>query len=316
MRYLDAACGDHKIIWELNRHQHWLTLGRAYWLTGQPKYRQRCVEELESWLAANPPLTGINWASMLELALRSLSWLWALHFFAAGGDGRPIRHGSSICCSHSTASSGMSNVIFPCTSAPTHTCSAKRSPCTSSAVPLPELAASGRRESIGRALLVREIDRQIASDGGHCERSTHYHRYTLDFYLLALAVARITGDPVAADFERAATRLARAARLLADDEGRLPHIGDDDGGTLMPLTGRAPDDIRGSLAVASALTRDGELYPGATPEEAVWMLAHPALAPHDQQAAAPSRRPAFPPIGCAARYRVLRVAQRQPAIIW
>jgi hypothetical protein len=85
VRYLDAACGDHKIIWELNRHQHWLTLGRACWLTGQPKYRQRCVEELTSWLAANPPLTGINWTSVLELAMRSLSWLWALHFFAAGG---------------------------------------------------------------------------------------------------------------------------------------------------------------------------------------------------------------------------------------
>ena len=26
-RYLDASCGDHKIIWELNRHQHWLVLG-------------------------------------------------------------------------------------------------------------------------------------------------------------------------------------------------------------------------------------------------------------------------------------------------
>ena len=25
--YLDPECGDHKIIWELNRHQHWLVLG-------------------------------------------------------------------------------------------------------------------------------------------------------------------------------------------------------------------------------------------------------------------------------------------------
>ena len=29
----------------------------------------------------NPPLTGINWASMLELGLRSSSWIWALHLF-------------------------------------------------------------------------------------------------------------------------------------------------------------------------------------------------------------------------------------------
>src|SRR5262245_3486549 len=43
--FLDSVCGDHKIIWELNRHQHWLTLGRAYWLTGDVKYRERFVTE-------------------------------------------------------------------------------------------------------------------------------------------------------------------------------------------------------------------------------------------------------------------------------
>ena len=67
--YLDPACGDHKVIWELNRHQHWLALGRAFWLTGDARYRDAFVAELASWLDANPPLTGINWASMLELAL-------------------------------------------------------------------------------------------------------------------------------------------------------------------------------------------------------------------------------------------------------
>jgi hypothetical protein len=27
--YLDPQHGDHKVVWELNRHQHWLGLGRA-----------------------------------------------------------------------------------------------------------------------------------------------------------------------------------------------------------------------------------------------------------------------------------------------
>ncbi|MEI4926994.1 hypothetical protein Q8G50_31255, partial [Klebsiella pneumoniae] len=37
------------------------------------------------------PLVGINWASMLELGFRSLSWLWALNFFvdAKGNDRAP-----------------------------------------------------------------------------------------------------------------------------------------------------------------------------------------------------------------------------------
>src|SRR5204862_6573295 len=116
-----------------------------------------------------------------------------------------------------------------------------------------------------------EIDRQIARDGGHCERSTHYHHYTLDFYLFALAIARLTGDPAAADFEHAASRLASAARLLADDSGRFPHIGDDDGGALRPMTGREPDDARDSLAIAAALLNQPQLQIGTAPEEVLWV---------------------------------------------
>src|SRR5262245_9377353 len=37
--FLDPRYGDHKIIWELNRHQHWLALGRAYWLSDDERYR-------------------------------------------------------------------------------------------------------------------------------------------------------------------------------------------------------------------------------------------------------------------------------------
>ena len=44
----------------------------------------RCV--LERVDGQQPAQTGVNWASMLELSLRSISWLWALHFFA----GNPV----------------------------------------------------------------------------------------------------------------------------------------------------------------------------------------------------------------------------------
>lgn len=276
VRYLDSACGDHKIIWELNRHQHWLALGRAYWLTGDPRYRGLAIAELEQWMAANPPLTGINWASMLELGFRSISWLWAIHFFAepAADDRSPwlvdllvgldrqldhVEHNLSYYFSPNTHLLGEALALYVCGRA------------------LPYLAASERRAATGRRILLDEISRQIGSDGGHCERSTHYHRYTLDFYLLALVVARITRDDASQAFERAVERLGFAARLLADDLGRLPHLGDDDGGALFPLTGRRVDDIRDSLAAAAALTGRTDLRIGRVPEEPYWLLAHPAF---------------------------------------
>jgi hypothetical protein len=274
--FLDPKTGDHKIIWELNRHQQFLALGQAYWLTGARKYRDRFISDLTSWLAANPPLDGVNYASMLELALRSLSWLWALHFFADDvlDEGRPwiidllvgmdrqlthVEQNLSYYFSPNTHLLGEALALYVCGRA------------------LPELRASRRRQATGRRILLDEIARQIGADGVHRERSTHYHRYTLDFYLMALAVARITGDDAAVEFERAAARLALAARLLTDDRGRVPHIGDDDGGRLTPLGERPVDDLRDTLAVASALVDREDLAIGRPPEEALWWLGHPAL---------------------------------------
>jgi hypothetical protein len=83
LNYLDATvAGDKKITWELNRHQYFLTLGRAYWLAGDERYAQTFVSHVTSWMDQNPPKLGINWASSLEVAFRSISWLWALQFFA------------------------------------------------------------------------------------------------------------------------------------------------------------------------------------------------------------------------------------------
>jgi hypothetical protein len=282
--YLDPACGDHKIIWELNRHQHWLTLGRAFWLTGEARYRDRFMAELTSWIGTNPPLVGINWASMLELALRSVSWLWALSFFVEDPEGAGHQAGMEdrspwtvdlLLCLDSQLTHIERNLSYYF-SPNTHLLGEALALYVSGRA-LPELSASARREEVGRRVLLTEITRQIASDGGHRERSTHYHRYTLDFYLLALIVARITHDPAATTFGHAVSRLGFAARLLADDRGRIPHIGDDDGGALMPITGRAPDDLRDSLAVAAALTGRPDLRIGRTPEEALWLLGHDCL---------------------------------------
>ena len=175
---------------------------------------------------------------------------------------------------------------------------------------LPWLAAAARYERIGRRVLLNEIARQIAADGGHRERSTHYHRYTLDFYLLARRDRphhRRSGGGA-----RSKTRPARlgfAARLLADDRGLLPHIGDDDGGSTWPLAGRAVDDIRDSLAVASVLTAQPDLRIGPMPEEACWLLAHPrALAGRRSDH---SRPPEPIAIRRAGRERLFRIALRR-----
>jgi hypothetical protein len=45
-------------------------------LTGDSKYAHEIFAQWKHWQAQNPYPIGINWASSLEVAFRSLSWIW------------------------------------------------------------------------------------------------------------------------------------------------------------------------------------------------------------------------------------------------
>jgi hypothetical protein len=278
--FLDPQFGDHKVVWELNRHQYFLRLGRAWWLTGDARYRNAIVAHLRSWLAANPPLIGANWASMLELAFRSLSWVAAIHFLLADVPSstsaddevfdtepwlldtcvaldRQLRHveqNLSLYFSPNTHLTGEALALYV------------------TGVALPEFARSARWIDLGRRVLMAEVARQIADDGGHAERSTHYHRYTLDFYELALLTAERAGDVDAVGvFSEAVARLEYFMRAMADDNGKVPQLGDDDGGRLWPIKDRDPRDVRDSLALAALVLNRHQPAMEEIPEEAFWM---------------------------------------------
>ncbi len=113
---------------------------------------------------------------------------WRMSLAEPEGPRRRIRTppGSSTCSSQSIVSSRTSSRTSRTTSAPTHISRARRWLCMSSVMRCRSLRQALDGVATGRRILLQEIDRQILADGGHAERSTHYQRYTLDFYLLAL----------------------------------------------------------------------------------------------------------------------------------
>jgi hypothetical protein len=283
--FLDPRIGDHKVIWELNRQQYLLTLGRAWWLTADRRYRDAIVAHIGDWLAANPPLVGVNWSSMLELGFRALSWVAALHFvLGAPRDGSPPREDEDewlldLCIGLDRQLTHVEQNLSFYFSPNTHlTGEALALYVVGTA--LPELARSHRWAAVGRAALLAEVTRQIHGDGGHCELSSYYHRYTLDFYTLALTTAELAGDKAAADVFRAAVdRLATFMAAMADGRGVIPLIGDDDGGMLWPLTGRDPRDVHDALSLAGVMLGRRDLLDRAIPEETLWLAwsARPAV---------------------------------------
>jgi hypothetical protein len=85
-------------------------------------------------------------------------------------------------------------------------------------------------------------------------------------------VARAAGDSAAAAFERAAHRQAAYMRTIADDEGRIPLIGDDDGGQLFRFDGTPSWDASATLSIAATLLSDPSLAVRPSTLAVFWAL--------------------------------------------
>jgi len=277
--------GDPKVIWELNRHQWLVTLGQAYRLTGDEEYAVTFASSVRGWMAANPVGWGINWASSLEVALRLISWCWALHLFRGARALTPdlfaeMRAGIG---SHATH---IERYLSRYTSPNTH--------LTGEALGLfyagtqfPELSGAEGWTSTGERILVEQVALQVLDDGVYFEQSTCYQRYTVEIYMHFLILASRCGRPVP---EEVAARIRKAIDFLlalALPGGRVPSVGDGDGGWLLPLHRRDPDDMRATFSTAAALFRrpDYAWAAGGLAPETQWLLgtsgaaAFRALAP-------------------------------------
>lgn len=257
--YLDPArAGDHKIIWELNRHQHLLLLAQCGAV-------DEVILQLDNWIIENPFQRGINWASALEVAFRALSWIWIYHLaghrfpdaFRARFLQSLYRHGRHL-------ENNLSFYFSP----NTH--------LLGEAVALhalgklfPSWPRARRWEALGHSVVEQQIEKQVRPDGGHFEQSTYYHVYALDMFLFH-ATLRAPGESYR-------NRLEKMAGYLHEVMGpmrRLPYIGDDDGGRFFHPFGAHDEYGRASIATAALLLgrhdwafERADLYP-----QAAWWL--------------------------------------------
>jgi hypothetical protein len=275
---LDASVvGDSKVIWEFNRHQWLVRLAQAYRFTGEGRYAAAVACALDQWFDANPRGRGINWASSLEVAFRLIAWCWTLHLLRGAGeltDGLRTRVFHSLRAHAAHVERYLSYYFSP----NTHLTGEALGLLYASVVleGLPEALRWGRT---GRAILEQECLRQILPDGTYFEQSTCYQRYTAEIYLHYLLLARARGLEVPSEVRERITRLLDVLLTLCRPDQRMPQIGDADGGWLLPLDVRAPDDARGIFSTAAVLFRrpDYAWAAGGLGAETVWLLGAAAF---------------------------------------
>lgn len=72
---------DIKVPWELSRFHQAIWLAKTYLITKDEKYSVKFFEILNDWIDENPFGYGINWNCSMEIAIRAVNWILALHIF-------------------------------------------------------------------------------------------------------------------------------------------------------------------------------------------------------------------------------------------
>ncbi len=293
--------GDVKFVWELNRHQFWPTLGRAYALTGDARYVRAWVRQFDAWCEQNPPEVGVNWWSNLEHALRLVSW-WTTVKLMADSDALPSDRlvrlvGLTVAkCRHIVADLDYSIVNM----ANNHVIGDAMGLAVV-AMALPDLRESPAWRDLAVDLLWRSAREQIHPDGSSFECAVSYHRFVLHFYLLTLIMADLNGVDVPTDIRKRVEGLAEFVQAAIRPDGTVPQFGDWDSGLGYRLNEAPVGDFRPVLSTAAVLFGRGDFAAsaGRLDQETIWLLGPEAARTFDAlaDAAEPPRGPVVFPTG-------------------
>jgi hypothetical protein len=212
--YRDA---NMQFIGTLNRHYHLVHLAKAAAL-GRID-RHAVLSEIIRWIDENPYMEGVNWSDCLNHAVRIVNWCLVFTYLdlekVPAAISRSLHQQGLFIEKHLSFGSSAGNhllgelwgLFFLGTCFPG----------------LPR-AARWRRMAVER--LQTEFLKQFAGDGLHRERSLSYHRYLVEYLMLAALCAKRCRIPLGDAFHHRLHKALRALAELINARGEVPFLGD------------------------------------------------------------------------------------------
>jgi hypothetical protein len=268
---------DIKFVWEPARFGWTYALGRAYHLSGDECYPAAFWRYSKTFLDANPPYWGSNWASAQEVALRLMAFVFAAQVFAPSAHNTPERlarlaqsvadHAARIPPTLAYARSQNNNHLL-----------SEAAGLITAGLALPDHLQAARWLDIGRKWFIAGLQSQIAADGSYCQHSTNYHRLMLQLALWVHSVSSAkfqvpSVNSVPGTWNMALVNATRWLLSLLDPEtGGVPNLGPNDGAYILPLTSCPFHDYRPVLQAASIAFLGERAFPeGPWDEMGLWL---------------------------------------------
>lgn len=269
--------GDIKYVWDLNRHLHLVRLAQAYALSGNQRYLDSLVNQIDSWLKQCPPFLGPNWTSSLEASIRLINWSliwnmiggWSSAAFSTD-DGALFRsrwlasifaHCRYIGWHLSRYSSANNHLIGELAGLYVAT---QTWPCWN------QSAQWGGR---AKAELECQATLQFSDDGVNREQAFSYHVFVSEFLLIAGITGQRSNDPFSVAYWSNLQRAVNFVRSIRNVEGHIPMVGDADDGAVFLLEPGAGID-RHSLLLALGNALADTVVQEPLPLTVQWLFAH------------------------------------------
>jgi hypothetical protein len=295
LKLMRSDGSDVRIVWELNRLSHLITLARVYRLSRDEKFVDQFLTQLRSWNEQNPYGRGPNWTCAMEVALRAINLLAAFELFRDSPhlDTQFLlrlfqQHGNYI----------RRNLEFSYIATSNHYLSDVAG-LLWLGVMLPELRDADSWRDFGLRELLREMDKQVLPDGADFESSTGYHRFVTELFLYSFLLCRLNEIEISQRYWDKLHSMLVYIRGYLRPDGFAPLIGDTDGGQFLPIRQRRADDHGYLLAIGAVVFNDSSLkiINSQPPDELLWLLGHTGVSTFQSMRSESVGSQAFPHAG-------------------
>ena len=210
--------------WDLNRHPFFVTLGQAYWYTGDAKYARMYRAFVRDWLEQNPARTNQpNWTNVFEVACRVSFWIWSFYLFRGSPalDAEWWLEFLRGLLAHARYLDTYIELHVP----NNHLLiESKALACLG--ILFPEFRQADRWRQRGTQLFQTQLNKQVCSDGVHAERATLYHQIIAGELLEWLVLLENNNAPVLPLLLSTFRRMLEFETALTKPDGTLPLFGD------------------------------------------------------------------------------------------
>ncbi|ADU00722.1 alginate lyase family protein [Mycolicibacterium gilvum] len=245
-----VGLGDVKWIWELNRLQHLPILAQAWLFTGEDHFSRTAFSHLDSWIAQNPPGSGIAWRGAFEAGIRAISIAVALQGFRHSEELTADRfrkiinvlvQSASICCSDRSRYSSANNHLI-----------GEMAGLAVISIVLPQLATSSVWEREAISALCAEASNQILPDGAGAEQAVGYQVFIVELINIVAVLLFIRDGAAPKPLVEAVRRSTRFLAAIVGAGDSAPRYGDDDEGFAVRLGPAPVRTIRDHLGITGA----------------------------------------------------------------